>query len=380
MRKNQFWVLLMAFLLTTFLFLLATKQGLLLTYDSRAYLQLSQNSSFQSLINAVWMPLYALLLSFGNIFGDGFGEKNILIFAKIFHLICLLLIILQTFFIIKKHIKITILQYFVLFMVGFSVANLQNAVFLWSEPFFIVLLLQIFILINKENNNTKIFFLLIILSNLLCFQRLAGIIFVGLFSVILLFKDSKYIKNSLKAIFYMLTSISGIIFWFFLKKYYQNTPQLAENLILGDFLANVSSCLLVMLEWFLPSFLLDFLPIFVKISIMILLILIMIFLAIKNRNKLIISLLILVFGYISAICLLALNIPSETDRYISVVQIFFFIGLGASLDNTIFWEKNIIIFKRILLILMLLVLSYNTIRTTKNAVFWSKTAKIDIEK
>ncbi len=168
MKKNELYILTTAFLLSLLLFLVATKQGLLLTYDSHAYLKLAQNNTFQNLINAVWMPLYPFLLSFGKIF----GEDNILDFAKIFHLICLLGIITQTFFITKKCIKTPILCYFVLFMVVFSVGNLQNTVFLWSESFFVVILLFSFMLLNQEKISNKTLFFL---SILLCFQRLAGI-------------------------------------------------------------------------------------------------------------------------------------------------------------------------------------------------------------
>lgn len=385
MKKNELYILTTAFLLSLLLFLIATKEGLLLTHDSRAYLKLAQNNTFPNLINAVWMPLYPFLLSFGKVF----GEDNILSFAKIFHLICLLGIIAQTFFITKKCIKTPILRYFVLFMVIFSVGNLQNAVFLWSESFFVVILLFSFILLNQEKISNKTIFFLIILSVLLCFQRLAGIFFVGLFLVIILFKELKKIKKDeiildlvikinkimLKAIIYLFCCMSVILLWFFLKERYQDTPQLAQNLILGDFFANISSCFVVMGEWFLPNFLLNFLPDSAKIMVAFSLILgmvgTMIIVDIKTHNKLIFSILILVFGYISGICFLALNIPSETDRYISVIQILFFVGLGASLD--FFWEKINLVCKRILLVLMILTLSYNIIRTSKNALFWAET-------
>ncbi len=133
-----------------------------------------------------------------------------------------------------------------------------------------------------------------------------------------------------------------------------------------------------MSEWFLPNFVLNFLPNSTKIMVAFSLIFgmvgTMIIVDIKTHNKLIFSILILVFGYISGICFLALNIPSETDRYISVIQILFFVGLGASLD--FFWEKINLVCKRILLVLMILTLSYNIIRTSKNALFWAKTNQL----
>ncbi len=402
MKKNELYILITAFVLSLLLFLVATKEGLLLTYDSRAYLKLAQDNSFKNSINAVWMPFYPFLLSFGKIF----GENNILHFAKIFHLVCLLGIITQTFFITKKCIKTPILRYFVLFMVVFSVSNLQNAVFLWSESFFVVILLFSFMLLNQEIISNKTLSFLIILSVLLCFQRLAGIFFVWLFMAIIILKDIKKMGKKeimledndllfgkykimtdilmqinwimLKAFIYLFCSTSVIFLWFFLKERYQDTPQLAQNLIEGSFFTNISSCFVVMVEWFLPNFLLNSLPYSEKVMVSFFLILgmvaTMIIVDIKTHNKLIFSILILVFGYISGICFLALNIPSETDRYISVVQILFFVGLGASLD--FFWEKITLVFKRILLILMILTLSYNIIRISKNALFWAGTPQL----
>ncbi len=354
MLSNQLFGFTAFVLLCLFVFI--SNKGLGSTVDAEAYIFAAQSLKKEfSLLTPYgyytnWTPLFPFLLAMLGIYATQFVALALNI----------ALLYWAGGIVLPKR---SIYHYLFFLHSSFSVTFLMIHFFVWSEAWFLVFSLGLFVCFAKafiqKELSTKTFLLMVVLANLLCLQRLAGVFLVVAFAILIYWHFSFR-----KAFAFSLFSALGLGIWQLRNSFIQEKPDFLENIFMVRWQESYWDYAKTIFNFFFPSYWLPFtLAIF-------LLFLLLLFLGILLFEKnLITSISVICLCYLGAMLVLRMNVAGESERYLAPVQPFLvliFWNLVAKWDKIIHWKK---VFYGSLLI----ILSFQMLRTAKNIKQWKQT-------
>ncbi|WP_020532271.1 hypothetical protein [Flexithrix dorotheae] len=222
------------------IYLFATECGIRRTNDSLYYLAAAKSfaSSFEFMgpdnePYILWPPLYPIILSFFQ--PDPHG------FLRVFNLICLIASLFVWNKIGQKYLPLGWGKFYFLLMT-ISTPFIMVHLFVWSEPFFLILSGVYILVFQKfmEEGKTKMILYAIPFGFLMVLQRTTGLfIITGFFIGLLLFDRRLLLKNIWAILIHGILVISGwcgwLIYNFYIRGeqeavfFFSNTPRNPEN-------------------------------------------------------------------------------------------------------------------------------------------------------
>lgn len=344
--KDKYLIVLssiIAFLLSFY----ANFYGLGLTHDSKYYIEQAKTLSETGVIDYLNKSGFQQKLLI--ILIDLLPDPSCRSFAWI-NSLCFAGSVLMWGFVTQHLIQEVRFFRFALFLLVFNTPMLLGTSFLWTEPLFylVISVYGYFLLINESSWKFPI---LILISLVLVFIRKAGIVFLGfsiLFGIYRLIYP--YFQNTVipkviilglafagSALFFSYTSFEQPTFTFFFQNLYYQFQTSGK--------------------WISP-----FLPAWILIPFL-LLISIVLFSSTSNANS-ICFLVVVAYGFVRLF--FEREFPEENERYLSVVYPFFIIPL----TYTFQYVSSIKNWKKWMMMVFLLIIFYNILRSMKNILIW----------
>ncbi len=360
LKTNSFFI--GCALVVSVLCLYAIQCGIGLTFDSHHYLAAARSLRHSgTLLNADgtvytnWPPLYPVLLAL--------AQGNWLL-IRIGQVLVFLGILFLTHQISQKYIQHFLVRAFLIGAVTVGTPLVLVTVFVWSEGVFILLTLAMYLFFRRyvTTNQVAAFIGWIVLSNLLCLQRLVGVVFVVAVGVLfwLIQKDTK------RTIFYVLFSLVSVALWLWRNAQLETTPSFMENVWVTPLEQTWMGYVDAVSTWFVPvnvSFT-------VKTIVGVLWILGILFFWVWYRPtvcSLAFQATFLALFYLIGMIVLNGTV-TEIDRFAAPGFVWVFLGIGAGLD-TVF--PSLPHRRRWLMLAIVGVwLLYPVSRTVKNVLFW----------
>lgn len=255
------------------------------------------------------------------------------------------------------------------FMASFlGVSFLMVHVFLWSEPFFMVILFFMIIFSDQYLRKHRLpwLLLLILFSNLLCLQRNAGIFFVAGFAFSLAWFTTGKERILMPVILLVSGLISFMVWNLWLPGYRAGIDLLSEQSFFNGFFFNLGTYLNTISAWFLPRQL----NVYIRIALLISGISILItgkpFSGIYRDPETVIFFIVII--YLTGISILGKIDAHESERYLAVIYPVALLPVVKRISSH--WGRIKYSTRIFITILMLLWLSYITVRTVINAERW----------
>jgi hypothetical protein len=338
--------------------------GLGYTFDSRMYVEISQeiNSISFFLVQGFKIKPPALPLLIAMI-----GESNMLWF----NFLCFLII--QFFGVYWSHkINHSILRITFLSILIFATPHLLINSFLWTEPLFLSIMLFTFYLLDKYYYTSHSGYVLsaFVLLIILPFVR-----FAGLFLVVPIFGFLLFLSKSKKAV---LTSILVLLLissvWVILFKdgFTGRWERFIGPLISGRLSHieyNLSSYSKALSSWFFPYVIEGVFTRFTSLLIVLTVIYKSTKMYFRQQNNIIYltPLLFLIYCFIMITVFRVEYYAAE--RYLAIFYLLFILNLFFQIDQFIKSVQSIIV-KQIFYCSIVLLASYSILRTIKNVYFW----------
>ncbi|MGF1636445.1 MAG: hypothetical protein ACFCUU_05185, partial [Cyclobacteriaceae bacterium] len=224
--------LILALIIATALYLVATKNGNILTYDSCNYIGAAQNYAEKGELLTLngetlifWPPLYPLILSL--------SYPYIQQFVKIFNLLCLLGISTCWWELSKVYFKTIAGKAFILLLAG-STLLLMDAVFVLTELFFILLFSVYILLMDRylRADQKRYLIAATFMAFLMLLQRNAGIFVFTFFNIgLFLFSKGNYLTKGKTIGSHYMLGMSGIMTWNICKFYFERQIEIIQELV-----------------------------------------------------------------------------------------------------------------------------------------------------
>ncbi len=345
------------------LFIYATACGINLTYDSGIYIRWAKTIGGNPADYFTpgpeyfhWPPLFSYIIFLLKI-RTGIGYSFMQFIFLVINFLLLILIGNKTL----NHV-FTKITWTAITCTG--VSFLMIHVFLWSEPFFLLILSGLILLMDRYLKKGKpgILLIAILLSNLLCLQRNAGIfILFGIMAAILWYIPGK--KGVLTALIYIFPSMIAFILWNFI---INGSGDIFQMSFFSDFLHNIINYFNDISAWLVPRLFNHWLRI--------LFLLVILLFIISNRtysrhyrdpSGVFIYLIII---YILGISSLGKIDSYESERYLSVIYPGFILLFMKSISA--YWHRIRFSFRIVLAIFLLIWFSYTVSRSLINAGRW----------
>lgn len=356
-KRTEFILLGLCLVIASSIFTYSTWGGLIWTSDSFHYWAASKSFANEGVFLShgggsyvYWPPLFPIILSF-------FTESG----YHIFQGLMLNMIIIGVYFLVKLfHApKIALL---ITFLFTISVYPYLISSFLWSETAFMFLMLGGLYFYRKYeiSNKNILLFLSIIIFSLMCLQRNAGIfIMMGIsFHAFYKFIQKRDLKRLAINAFAIFICVLPNILWNINRTNTYNNYDIADHNYFHDIIPNLKMISIHLYKAILPSFLPD--PLIFALLLIILLLAIVL-----CKNKIFVYLLIIYFGTFSIFPLIDYGM---NDRFLTPIVIFFYLIL-LEISQAMYSKKGNLI-KWGLLLSLLILFSYNILRTYNNVTMW----------
>lgn len=354
-RKYQycFWPAMAALLL--FLYSVFT-YGLGITDDSVNYLSaaISLPDSLQKIDGSPfveWPPLFPLLISLYKIAGT-----NILSFLLILHGISVFITVWSISDILKEETSSPAVFWAGMIMAVFSVPFLLIHVFAWSEGIFTMFIILAYLYLKSflKSEAHSAFLALIFWSVLLSFQRKSGIIFDGIFALLLFsyLKRKTWTKRLQYSVTYFVISIAPFFLYLYTRQKKSGAFFTNFEFDISLWKINFSQALDIVSSWLFP----DELGLGFRVAISFLIFILSLGLYIKSKGfrpgrlsfHQASSLIVLVLYTLSIIFIfLFLNLGEPFDDRIFAPVFPFFIFLFVSILDSIYYNLLLLPVKRI---------------------------------
>ncbi len=354
-------VLLVGYLLAgAILYGYAVTCGLGLTFDSQHYLaaarSLLRNGTLQNPDGTVfsnWPPLYPVLLAMARADWQWIRAGQFLVFEGILFL---------TWQLGKEALQTTHARLFLALVTLFGTPLLLVNVFVWSEGVFILLTLAMYLSFGRYVATDRLRWLigLTLLSDLLCLQRLVGILWVLAFATLLYLVQ----KRARTAIAYVVLSCLPVVFWLWRNVQVEATPSFLGNIGAASFVQTCMGYTDAIGNWFVPTGV----PLPVKAAVGVLWIAGILFFLVRHRptvGSVAFQANYLTVFYLAGMIFLK-GTFTEIDRFAVPAFGWLFLGLAAVGDTVrpLGWRRWLIIG------VVGVWLLYPVSRTVKNAAFW----------
>jgi hypothetical protein len=332
-----------------------TKNGLGSTVDAQAYLYAAQTLSEEGSLRTPygfytnWTPLFPLILS---VLGARLSQ-----FLAFFCNVILLSLVVYHYF-----PKVSFFKNVCFFHVFIHTAFWMTHFFVWSEAWFMVFLWLCLLCLTKINH-TKYFVMLLIASNFLCLERMAGIFFVGAFTIVV-FQTEGFRKAFLYAFF----ATWGLAAWFIRNMFIQNKPDFVDNIWMVSWKESAQGYSDTLFKIFLPNFLASHLSILLIFWMCFVIIGYVIWL-IKSSDDKIRILLTSILVYLMFMLFFRMNVEGESERYLSPIIPLVILTFWQKME---FWKEKTP-FRYIRWIVYAfggVIIFYNLARTFKNIQQW----------
>jgi len=350
----------------------ATHSGLGLTSDSANYLAAARSLLHSGTLRNAdgtaytnWPPLYPALLALA---------RADLAYVRIGQVMVFLGILFLAFRMAECNISNAVLRLFFMASLVFSTPLLLANVFVWSEGFFVLLTLAAFVCFElyETSGRAAYFWLFIAVSNLICLQRFTGIFFVCGFAVLIFLQQ----ENLKKTVIYSLFSLLGVAAWLLRNTFFEQNPAFQQNILITPPLQSLSGYVDAFGNWFVPVS--AFFA--VKLIVGVLWFSGILFCQWRFRFKpdsFFFRSNWLALCYLACMVLAGGESP-ETERFAMPACIWVFGGIAAALDRS--FQVMPASYRRIVLVVAFVWLSYPLVRTVKNAVFWHRMNVTDIHR
>ncbi len=356
-KRIEFILLGTCLVTATATFCYSTWGGLIWTSDSFHYWAASRSFATDGVLLShgggsyvYWPPLFPAILSF-------FTESGYHILQGIF----LNLILIGIYLLVKLY-KTSTIALLITSLFTLSVFPYLITSFLWSETGFMLFMLIGLYFFRKNELSGRYIDLIIalIFFSLMCLQRNAGVFIMLGLSVHSFFQyiHSRDLKSLGIKAFAILMSVVPNIWWNISRSIKYRNYDIADHPYFVDIIPNLKMIAIHLYKSILPSLLPD-------LFIFSLIVLILILGILLCKNKIFITLVVIYFAAFSIFPLIDYGM---NDRFLAPVIIFFYLIL-VEINQSLYDKKTAFIKWGVFLSLLLL-FSYNVIRTYKNVSMW----------
>ena len=335
------------------------------TYDSQDYFAASRSWRLaKELLNdngslyVFHAPLFPIILS---AIGENFSKVYFILNLTICCLSVSLLCFTTRSFFHNSILHVVFLASTIL-SVGFQMIHH----FLWTEPLFLLLFVvhNYFLFRYVESGASKDFWLLIMMGLLMGITKNTGFFIILGTGLALLIQD-KGKKYKSAATYGVLASLGFVLWNLTVVLFRQGGSMYRDSSFLQGFLANLYNYSDVISLWFLPAII----PLGLRLSILFMIGLLLFYYALKRPiGNQTVSLLLQVATYIMIMIIIIQVDYDEIERLLAVIMPWSVLVILLLLDriSSIWVGKS----KTVLLVVLLLFLSYTSIRSLSNVEMW----------
>jgi|GEM_PF-5454501 hypothetical protein len=371
-RTDFIFYLLLTLLLTAFIPLIASTNGIELTHDSGYYVQAAKSFASNGLFLDIhgnrltlYPPGYALWLSFYT-----YSGLDILTYALWSNVLFFFVLLLCSIALVKKAISNPVIRLIAFVSIGLSTVILQNGVFLWSDLLFIVCSVAYFLALTTflETKNGLSFFLLILFSVAGFYVRYIGITFLFSTGIALIFSEHfTFGEKTNNIISYGIYSGFFLVLWLVRNYVVSGTMSMDYEEGTKTLFQNIADTLQIIATYFIPNSFSST----IKLLFSSLLLLTGLFYSFKIRKQLPVLFNVLtsfITGYTGFFILLNTfkDICDFDDRYLSPVYIPVILATFILIDKAVEQFQ----FKTYALFLLCVWISYPAFRLYKNGLQW----------